>query len=583
MLLLFEKGIRGGICEAITKYKKANNHYMKNYDKTKPSSYLMYVDANNLYGYAMSKKLPTGDFQWIEDISIFTEDYIKNYDENSDTGYLLVADVTYPKDLYEQHKYLPFLPDKIKIDKSTKLSCNFNDKNNYPVHICALKQALNHGLKLEKVHSVISFSQSAWLKQYIDRNTEFRMKANNDFEKDYYKLLNNSFYGKTMENVRNHRDIRLVNTENKKSKLASEPNYHSNKHISEDFLIMGMKRREIRMNKPIYLGQAILDYSKMLMYEFWYDYLQPMYNDKIELCYMDTDSFIIYVETKDSCKDISKDFNKWFDASNYSKDIDRPLEKGKNKKAIGKFKDELGGLVMREFCAHRAKTYAFFIDGFNDNDYSKHGIINKKAKGTKKCVIENQIVFKDYINVLFDKVSLIKSQFGFRSRNHEIYTEKINKIALRSNDNKRIQCDDGINSYPYGYHNNANKDNNILLDDTNTLLDRINKIKNKSKKGIEESNKLLGECKVINDKLDKTIGKSKNKDKYDNLIEKVQILDKRCNNMSKDKNIFLEDTPIFISEMDQLKSKIKKRIEEPNKLLEEYIVINDKINTAIEK
>ena len=297
MLLLFEKGIRGGICESITKYKKANNKHMKNYNSTKPSSYLMYVDANNLYGYAMSKKLPTGDFQWMEDSSIFTEDYTKSYDENSDTGYLLVVDVTYPKDLHENHKYLPCLPDKIKIDKVTKLSCNFNDKNYYPVHICALKQAPNHGLKLEKVHSVISFSQSAWLKQYIDRNTEFRMKASNDFEKDYYKLLNNSFYGKTMENVRNQRDIRLVNTENKRSKLASEPNYHGTKYISDDLLIMEMKQREVYMNKPLYLGQAILDYSKMLMYEFWYDYLQPMYKDKIELCYMDTDSFIIYVET----------------------------------------------------------------------------------------------------------------------------------------------------------------------------------------------------------------------------------------------------------------------------------------------
>ena len=184
MLLLFERGIRGGICEAVTKYKKADNKYMKNYDSTKASSYLMYLDVNNLYGYGMSKKLQTVDFQWIEDISIFTEDYIKNYNKNSDTGYLLVVDVTYPKGLYESHKYLPFLPEKIKIDKSTKLSCNFNDKKYYPVHICTLKQALNHGLKLEKVRIVISFSQSAWLKPYIDRNTEFRMKANNDFEKD---------------------------------------------------------------------------------------------------------------------------------------------------------------------------------------------------------------------------------------------------------------------------------------------------------------------------------------------------------------------------------------------------------------
>ena len=374
----------------------------------------MYIDANNLYGYAISRKLPASDFQWIEDSSIFTEDYIKNYDENSDTGYLLVVDVTYPKDLYEKHKYLPFLPEKIKIDKSTKLSCNFNDKNYYPVHICALKQALNHGLKLEKVHSVISFSQSAWLKQYIDRNTEFRMKANNDFEKDYYKLLNNSFYGKTMKNVGNRRDIRLVNTENRRSKLASKPNYHGTKYISEDLLIMEMKQREVYMNKPLYLGQAILDYSKMLMYEFWYDYLRPMYKDQIELCYMDTDSFIIYVETDDFYKDISSDVNKWFDTSNYSKDINRTLEKVKNKKIIGKLKDELGGLIMSEFCAHRAKTYAYKLD---NNDEVK------KAKGTKKCVIQNQLTF----NVLFNKVPMIKSQFGFRSRNHEIYTEKIDK------------------------------------------------------------------------------------------------------------------------------------------------------------
>ena len=180
MLLLFEKGIRGGICEAVTKYKKANNKYMKNYDTSKPSSYLMYLDANNLYGYAVSKKLPTGNFKWVEDLSIFTEDYIKKYDEDSDVGYLLVADVKYPKNLYESHKYLQFLPVKTKIDKITKLSCNLIDKYCYPIHIYALKQALKHGLKLEKVYSAIRFSQEAWLKPYMDRNTEFRMKASND-------------------------------------------------------------------------------------------------------------------------------------------------------------------------------------------------------------------------------------------------------------------------------------------------------------------------------------------------------------------------------------------------------------------
>ena len=439
MLLVFEKGIRGGICEAITRYKKANIKYMKNYDKTKTSSYLMYVDANNLFGYAMSKNLPTGNFQWIENTLIFTEDYIKNHDENSDTGYLLAVDLTYPKDLYEKHKYLPFLPEKLKVDNSTKLSYNFKEKKYYSVHICALKQALNHGLKLDKVHSVVTFSQSAWLKQYIDRNTEFRMKANNDFEKNYFKLLNYSFYGKAMENVRKYRDIRLVNNENRRSKIAAEPNYNGTKYISEDFLIMELKKRDVYMNKPLYLGKAILDHSKMLMYEFWYDCLQPMYNDKTELCYMDTHSFFIYVETDDFYNDISNDINKWYDTSNYKKDINRPLEKGKNKKAIGKFKDELGSFIISEFGAHRAKTYAYKLD---NNDEVK------KAKGTKKCVIQNQLTFKDYVNVLFNKVPMIKSQFSFRSRNHEICTEKINKIALSSNDNKRIQDDNEINTYP---------------------------------------------------------------------------------------------------------------------------------------
>ena len=321
---------------------------------------------------------------------------------------------------------------------------------------------------MKKVHNAISFSQDAWLEPYIMRNTNLRMKADNDFEKDYYKLLNNSFYGNAMENIGGHGDIRLVMSNKKRSILASEPNYHSTKQISENLLITELKLREVFMNKPIYLGQVILDNSKMVMYEFWYDYLRPKCGDKIKLCYMDTDSFIIYVETDDFYKDISNDVNKWFDASNYSKDIDRPLEKGKNKKVIGKFKDELGGLVMSRFSAHRAKTYAFLIDGFTNYDYEKHGVINKKAKGTKKCVIKNKITFNDYVNVLFSGINLLRSQYSFRCRFHEIYTEKINKIALSSNDDKRIQCIDKITTYPYGYCDTSVIIENIIDNTENT-------------------------------------------------------------------------------------------------------------------
>ena len=172
MLNIFEKGIRGGMCQASYRYAKANNKYMKNYDKNKESSFLIYDDANNLYGFAMCKKLPVSDFKWVDDLSIFTEDFIKNYDEEDDTGYLFVVDVEYPKNLHKLHSDLHFLSERMKTNKRDKLACNLNDQENYPVHILALKQALNHGLKFKKLHSVIECRHEYWLKPYIDLNTD---------------------------------------------------------------------------------------------------------------------------------------------------------------------------------------------------------------------------------------------------------------------------------------------------------------------------------------------------------------------------------------------------------------------------
>ena len=186
----------------------------------------------------------------------------------------------------------------MKINKCTKLTCIIQNKENYVIHIRALKQAVNHGLKLAKVHRIIQFDQEAWLKPYIDMNADLKKDAKNDFEKDFFKLMNNSVFGKTMKNVRNHRDIKIVTTDKRRSILASEPNYHSTKYISKDLLIMEMKKVEVKMNKPIYLGQAILDVSKMLMYEFWYDYIKPKYGDKVILYYMDSNSFVMYIKTR---------------------------------------------------------------------------------------------------------------------------------------------------------------------------------------------------------------------------------------------------------------------------------------------
>ena len=178
------------------------------------------------------------------------------------------------------------------------------------MHIKSLKQALNHGLKFKKIHRIIEFNQEAWLKPYIETNTELRKLAKNDFEKDLFKLMNNSVFGKTMENIRKHKDIKLVTTDKKKSKLVSEPNYHTINYISEDLSIIEMNKTKVKMNKPIYLGLSMLEISKLLMYEFWYDYMKPKYGNNVKLCYMDTDIFIMNIKTEDFYKDVANDVEK---------------------------------------------------------------------------------------------------------------------------------------------------------------------------------------------------------------------------------------------------------------------------------
>ena len=397
MLLMVEEGIRGRICHSIPRYAKANNKYMKNYNDNEEWSYIQYLHANNLYGWAMSKKLPVNGFKWIGNNEI-NEDFIKNYNENDNKGYILEVDVKYPKRLHKLHSDLPFLSERMKIDKCNKLICNLFKKKKYVTHINSLKQTLNHGLKLKKIHRMIKFNQEAWLKPYIDMNTELRKAAKNDFEKDLYKLMNNSVFRKTMENIRKHRDIKLVTIDKKRSKLVSEPNYHTNNLISEDLSIIEMKKTKVKMNKPIYLGLSTLEISKILMYEFWYDYMKPKYNDNVKLCYMDTDSFIMNIKTNDFYEDIANDVENRFDTSNY--EVNRPSPTGKNKKVIGLMKDELGGKIITEFVTLRPKTYSFLTDDVKED---------KKAKRTKKCVIKKMIKFNDYKKCLLNDEVILKS------------------------------------------------------------------------------------------------------------------------------------------------------------------------------
>ena len=206
-----------------------------------------------------------------------------------------------------------------------------------------------------------------------------------------------------------------------------------------------MNNTKVKMNKPIYLGLSILDISKILMFEFWYDYMKPKYNDNVKLCYMDTDSFIMNIKTNDFYKDIANDVEKRFDTSNY--EVNRPLPTGKNKKVIGLMKDELGGKIITEFVTLRPKTYSYLTDD---------GKEDKKAKGTKKCIIKRMIKFDDYNNCLLKDKVILKSQQKCISKKHDVYTENLNKIALSNNDDKRIVSSDKITSYPYGYKGKKN-------------------------------------------------------------------------------------------------------------------------------
>ena len=315
-----------------------------------------------------------------------------------------------------------------------------------------------------------------------------------------------------------HRNIKLVTTNERRNKLASEPNYHSTEYISKDLLVMEMRKTEVRMNKPIYLDQAIVDLSKTLMFEVWYDYIKPKFGDKAKLRYMDTDSFVMYIETEDFYKDISVDVDRWFDTSNFNESDNRPLEIRKNKKGVGKFKDELGGKILTEFCALRAKAYAYKLD----DDTEK-----KKAKGTKKCIVKREIIFKSYLDALFNDEVIIKSQQRFRSDHHKVYTEEINKIALSSNDDKRTQTFDKVTTYPYGTNIFMTCENEMLS--KNKFSDKLNNesqvLRIKSQELRNDAQSLRNESQELRNELKELRNKSQElRNKFQVLRNEAEVL-----------------------------------------------------------
>lgn len=365
MFQFIEKGLPGGISYIANRYSKANNKYMKEYYENKPSKYIMYLDANNLYGWAMSQYLPTGGFKWMTQKQIDNIDLAK-YKEDSKNGLILEVDLKYPQDLHNFHNDYPLAPEKVKVTDSMlsnyskriadkynistglvyKLIPTLSNKEKYVLHYRNLQLYIDLGLKVSKVHRVLEFNQSPWLKQYIAFNTEKRKNAKNAFEKEFFKLMNNSVFGKTMENIRKRVDVRLVTDEKKLLKLTSKPTYVSCKIFNENLVAVHKIKETITLNRPAYVGMSILDLSKT----FHYKYIKKNYGEKAMLLFTDTDSLTYEIEANDVYRDFWIDKDK-FDNSDYPEGS--PYFDKTNKKVIGKFKDEAAGVPICEFVGLR--------------------------------------------------------------------------------------------------------------------------------------------------------------------------------------------------------------------------------------
>ena len=458
MFQFIEKGLRGGISYIANRYGNANNKYMKEYDEKAPSKYIMYLDANNLYGWAMSQYLPRGGFRWMTEKQINKIDLTK-YKEDSEKG--LILEVEYPEELHDLHNDYPLGPEKIKVTEDMlsdyckniadkyKISTGFvhkliptlSNKEKYVLHYRNLKLYIDLGLKVSKVHRVLEFKQSPWLKQYIDFNTEKRKNAKNDFEKDFFKFMNNSVFGKTMENLRKRVDVRLVTDEMKLLKLTSKPTYVSSKIFNENLVAVHKIKETLTLNRPAYVGMCILDLSKTLMYDFHYKYIKDKYKNKAKLLFTDTDSLTYEIEAEDVYQDFRKDKHK-FENSNYHKSS--PYFDKANKKVIGKFKGEAAGVPICEFVGLRSKMYSYIKD-------NKKG--GKTAKGIKKNVIKKDITHEDYKDTLFNNREMHHKMKTIRSENHELNSYEINKVSLSCFDDKRYIHEDGKTSYAYGHKN----------------------------------------------------------------------------------------------------------------------------------
>jgi hypothetical protein len=456
MELFISNSIRGGVSVISHRHAEGNNPTLEGYDPSKETSYIMYLDCNNLYGASMSEFLPFDDFTFLTTDDIDELD-ILNVDDDAPTGYILEVDLEYPDHLHDLHNDYPLAPESVLITEDMlspfclsfkqkhleqrKLIPNLRNKTKYAIHYRNLKLYVSLGMKITKIHRVLSFSQKPWMRSYIDFNTQKRREAKNDFEKDLFKLMNNSVFGKTMENVRKRKNVQLVCDPKKLKKIISKPQLDSFKIINENTVLVNRVKSVVTLNKPCYAGFTVLDSSKRLMFEFHYNVILKRYGSSATLLFTDTDSLTYLIRTSDVYADMYADRD-LYDTSNYPPS--HPLFSKKNEKVIGKFKDECNGISPICFVGLRSKMYSLLVDKNKDS--------KKTAKGVKRGFVEKHIRHQNYLETLKTHKVTRANFVGFRSLSHTVQTVNFSRIGLSAYDDKRHVCEDGVSTLAYGHY-----------------------------------------------------------------------------------------------------------------------------------
>lgn len=483
-LCFFMHCVRGGCSGIMKRYAKANNKFLGDrYDPSLPSSFILYLDANNLYGWAMRQKLPYDEFQWINnyDLERLNRDPNKNIIEFlgkleafSKNVYFEV-DIDYPSELHYSHNLYPLAPerrcvkeeeistfsrelnDRLHVRVNTKtpmLMQTLEDKKHYFVHGDNLKLYIELGMEVRKIHSGLMFKEDYIMRDYIDLNTELRNRpGGTDFDKELYKLMNNSIYGKTLENPLKYCMLYFISTESKYNKTVRDPGFEGSVFSQGDFMIAKLKHKTVKYEKCPYLGATVTERAKWLMYNFYYNVLQKYYGwEKVNLLFTDTDSLMLEIFTDDIYKDIS-DINDKFDCpidvSTFSPEIvTRYGISKKGNKVIGKFKSETGSELISEFVGLRSKMYSYLI-------YGSESIPHIRAKGVAKSSL-NQISHEHYKRCLFNYLDPEEARQnvqakGIRAKAHELMSVKTEKVSLSCNDTKRYITSNNIDTLAYGH------------------------------------------------------------------------------------------------------------------------------------